>query len=67
MDILNGYAHPVMSALGRDLRRIAERFENSREREEIRETVNDVSFLLDCSLFVKISCFIFNFVFHYFP
>lgn len=32
----------MMAALGRDLRRIAESFEHSREREEIRETVNDV-------------------------
>ena len=40
---MNGYPHPSLAAFGRDLRRIAEQFEKSKERESIKKRADDVN------------------------
>lgn len=40
---INGYAHPSLAAFGRDLKRIAEQFEKSKERDAIKKKAEEVN------------------------
>lgn len=40
---INGYAHPNLAAFGRDLKRIAEQFEKSKERDAIKQKAAEVN------------------------
>ena len=40
---INGYAHPSLATFGRDLKRIAEQFEKSKERDAIKRKAEEVN------------------------
>lgn len=40
---MNGYAHPSLATFGRDLKRIAEQFEKSKERDAIKKKAGEVN------------------------